>query len=58
VSKELHSAGVRHLSAGKLRRADTSLEAGRLGKIDVVGDQVRLGAPFVFDNNNIDQFSF
>ena len=46
------------LSAGKLRRGDTSLEAGRLGKIDVVGDEVRLGAPFVFDKNNIDQFSF
>jgi len=46
------------LSAGKLRRGDTLLEAGRLGKIDVVGDEVRLGAPFVFDKNNIDQFSF
>ena len=34
------------------------LRAGRLGRIEVVGDQVMLGAPFVFDRGNIDRFDF
>jgi rhamnose transport system substrate-binding protein len=46
------------LSLGELKRGDTGIKAGRLGKIDVVGDEVRLGAPFVFDKNNIDNFNF
>jgi hypothetical protein len=32
------------------------LEAGALGRFVVVGDEVRLGAPFVFNKSNIDQF--
>ena len=46
------------LSSGKLRRGDTGIQAGRLGTIKVAADEVRLGAPFVFDKNNIDEFSF
>jgi len=46
------------LSSGKLRRGDDGIQAGRLGTIKVASDEVRLGAPFVFDKNNIDQFSF
>jgi len=46
------------LSSGKLRRGDTGIQAGRLGTIKVAGDEVRLGAPFVFDKHNIDEFSF
>jgi rhamnose transport system permease protein len=46
------------LATGELERGDSTLAAGRLGKIDVVGDEVRLGAPFVFNASNIDQFDF
>jgi rhamnose transport system permease protein len=46
------------LSTGSLKRGDAELQAGRLGKIKVAGDEVRLGAPFVFDKSNIDNFNF
>ena len=46
------------LVTGKLQRDDSVLEAGRLGKVVVAGDEVRLGNPFVFDRGNIDQFDF
>ena len=43
---------------GTLRMGDSSLEAGRLKKIEVRGDNVLLGVPFTFDRDNIDQFDF
>ena len=46
------------LGKGTLTAASSSLAAGRLGSIKVTGDQVLLGAPFVFDKNNVDQFDF
>ncbi|GJG88089.1 sugar ABC transporter substrate-binding protein [Gemmatimonadetes bacterium T265] len=46
------------LSTGRLKRGDSVLVAGRLGRLRVVGDEVRLGAPFVFDKSNIDRFNF
>ncbi|HJZ81213.1 MAG TPA: substrate-binding domain-containing protein [Pyrinomonadaceae bacterium] len=46
------------LSSGKLKRGDHELSAGRLGKIEVADDEVRLGAPFVFNKSNIDGFNF
>ena len=46
------------LSNGKLKRGDHELAAGRLGKIEVADDEVRLGAPFVFNQSNIDKFNF
>lgn len=46
------------LSNGKLKRGDHELAAGRLGKIEVADDEVRLGAPFVFNKSNIDRFNF
>ena len=46
------------LGDGELKRGDTTLNAGRLGKIEVAGDEVRLGAPFVFNKENIDRFNF
>src|SRR5438067_557187 len=46
------------LSTGKLKRGDNEINAGRLGKIEVANDEVRLGAPFIFDKHNIDQFNF
>jgi rhamnose transport system substrate-binding protein len=46
------------LSAGQLKRGDHEIAAGRLGKIEVVDDEVRLGAPFIFNKSNIDRFNF
>lgn len=43
---------------GRLSRGATELDAGPLGKFAVVGDEVRLGQPFVFDKSNIDRFNF
>ena len=40
------------------RPGATSLDAGKLGKFEVVGDEVRLGKPFVFNKTNIDNFNF
>ena len=46
------------LSNGTLKRGDKEIAAGRLGKIEVVDDEIRLGAPFVFNKGNIDKFNF
>ena len=46
------------LSKGSLKRGDKEIAAGRLGKIEVVDDEVRLGAPFIFNKGNIDRFNF
>ncbi len=36
----------------------TSLQAGRLGQIQIEGTQVVLGKPVIFNKDNIDQFDF
>ena len=46
------------LSAGELKRGSSTVQSGRLGKIKIEGDQVMLGAPFIFNKGNIDQFNF
>ena len=46
------------LVTGTLKRGDKELSAGRLGKIEVADDEVRLGAPFIFNKENIDRFNF
>ncbi len=46
------------LSTGGLKSGDKELSAGRLGKLEVVGSEVRLGAPFIFNKSNIDNFNF
>lgn len=46
------------LSGGKLKRGDREISAGRLGKIEVADDEVLLGAPFIFNKENIDRFNF
>ena len=46
------------LSSGALKRGDRVVAAGRLGNIEVVDDEVRLGAPFIFNKDNIDRFNF
>jgi rhamnose transport system substrate-binding protein len=46
------------LKKGTLRPGDRRLQAGRLGPIEIQGDNVLLGKPFVFTKENIDQFDF
>jgi rhamnose transport system substrate-binding protein len=48
----------RALAAGDLAPGSKTIKAGRLGEIEVQGDQIMLGAPFVFNEKNIDQFDF
>jgi rhamnose transport system permease protein len=43
---------------GRLKAGDTSLIAGRLGPVEVAGDNVLLGQPLTFTKANIDQFDF
>ncbi len=43
---------------GTLRRGVSSIDAGRLGKITVDGDQVLLGKPLIFTKANIDGYNF
>lgn len=46
------------LTKGELKRGDNKINAGRLGPIEVVDDEVRLGLPFIFNRENIDRFNF
>ena len=46
------------LCNGTLKPGDKSLQAGRLGSMEVRGDNVLLGEPFTFNKDNIDQFDF
>ena len=43
---------------GDLKAGAASLSAGRLGNVEVRGDEVMLGAPFIFNKDNIDKFDF
>jgi len=52
----VHSANA--LATGELKRGDHMIRAGHLGQVEVVGDEVRLGAPFILNKSNIDNFSF
>jgi len=46
------------LATGKLKPGDKSVDAGRLGKKEISGDQVLLGKPMLFTKANIDKFNF
>jgi rhamnose transport system permease protein len=46
------------LSQGELKPGVNSLKAGKLGNLEVRGDEVMLGAPFIFNKENIDRFDF
>jgi rhamnose transport system permease protein len=48
----------RAVGNGELKRGDQNLAAGRLGRIEVQNDEVRLGAPFIFNKSNIAGFNF
>lgn len=43
---------------GTLKAGSTEVDAGHLGKLEVGGDIVTLGPPFVFDGSNVDKFKF
>ena len=50
---------MRALVDGELEPGATSVEAGRLGELQVVnGSEVLLGAPFIFTAENINDFDF
>ena len=46
------------LISGELKPTDRELRAGRLGTVEVSDGEVRLGAPFIFNKDNIDRFNF
>ena len=46
------------LATGELKAGAASLDGGKLGRFTVVGDEVRLGSPFIFNKTNIDRFNF
>lgn len=46
------------LVRGELKPGAANFAAGRLGQIEIAGDEVRLGAPFIFNKDNIDGFDF
>lgn len=43
---------------GDLKPGATSFNAGPLGTIEIKGDNILLGKPFIFNKENIDQFNF
>lgn len=50
---------MRAVVDGKLNPGDASVEAGKLGTLQVVnGSEILLGAPFVFTKDNINDFDF
>jgi rhamnose transport system substrate-binding protein len=46
------------LARGTLRDGATSFNAGRLGKVEIKGSDIILGAPLLFRKDNIDKFNF
>ena len=46
------------LKKGTLKPGDTTIHAGRLGDIEIAGDNILLGKPFTFSKENIDKFDF
>jgi ABC-type sugar transport system substrate-binding protein len=46
------------LKKGTLKPGDRSMQAGRLGTIDIQGDNILLGKPLTFTKDNIERFDF
>jgi rhamnose transport system permease protein len=46
------------LARGTLKSGATSFAAGRLGKVEIKGSDIILGAPVFFRKDNIDKFNF
>ena len=50
---------LRAVVDGKLKSGGTSVDAGKLGKLQVInGSEILLGSPFIFDKTNIKNFDF
>ncbi len=50
---------MRAVVDGKLKPGATSVEAGKLGKLNVInGSEILLGSPFIFTKDNIKNFDF
>jgi len=50
---------MRAVADGTLKPGDTEVAAGKLGKLKVVnGSEILLGAPFIYNKDNIDKFDF
>jgi rhamnose transport system permease protein len=49
---------ARDVARGALRPGASSMTAGRLGQVEIAGDNILLGKPFTFTKENIDQFDF
>ncbi len=50
---------MRAVADGKLKPGATSVDAGKLGKLNVVnGSEILLGAPFIFTKDNVTKFDF
>ncbi len=46
------------LANGTFKKGDAKINAGRLKDIEVVDSEVRLGKPFIFNKDNVDNFDF
>lgn len=46
------------LANGKLKSGAKEYDAGKLGTLQIEGDSIVLGQPFIFNKDNIDQFDF
>ena len=46
------------LHKGQFQAGANSLTGGRLGKIEIKGDEIILGAPLIFNKANIEKFNF
>jgi ABC-type sugar transport system substrate-binding protein len=46
------------VATGALKAGDKTFDAGPLGKFEILGDNILLGTPFIFNKDNIDQFDF
>ncbi len=49
---------VNAVAKGELKPGVKSFKAGRLGEMEIQGDNIVLGKPFIFNKDNIDQFDF
>jgi rhamnose transport system substrate-binding protein len=46
------------LAKGELKPGATKFKSGRLGEMEIKGDNILLGQPFIFNKENVDQYNF
>jgi rhamnose transport system substrate-binding protein len=49
---------ARDVALGTLKPGATEMTGGRLGRVEIEGDNILLGKPFTFTRDNIDRFDF